>query len=95
MAEYAAPIELDGDWLIDWAGGQRFIKTDLEAETIYAAAAAVKGHASCYSALQMTDNVALFQPLDGVMRSLQKRVRDSFDPQRLFNPGRFHPELDA
>ncbi len=95
VAEYVAPIELDGDWLIDWAGGQRFIKTDLEAETIYAAAAAVKGHASCYSALQMADSVALFQPMDGVMRSLQKRVRDSFDPQRLFNPGRFHPELDA
>jgi hypothetical protein len=25
---------------------------------------------------------------------LQARVRDSFDPDRLFNRGRFHPELD-
>lgn len=95
VPEFTAPMDLEGDWLLDWAGAQRFLKTGLDAEQIYAAASAVKGHASCYSSGQMQASEPLFQPLEGAMLSLQKRIRDSFDANRIFNPGRYHPELDA
>lgn len=94
VPEFTAPMDLDGDWLLDWAGAQRFLKTDIDAELIYAAAAAANGHASCYSSAKMDATVPLFQPLTGGMMALQHRVRDSFDANRIFNPGRYHPELD-
>lgn len=95
VPEFTPPMDLDGDWLLDWAGAQRFLKSNMDAEQIYAAAAAAKGHASCYSSAKMEASVPLFQPLAGAMLSLQKRIRDSFDADRIFNPGRYHPELDS
>lgn len=95
VPEFTAPMALSGDWLLDWAGAQRFLKTDLDGKEIYAAAAAVKGHATCYTSTKMSASEPLFQPLEGAMLSLQKRVRDSFDAGRIFNPGRYHPELDS
>jgi len=87
--------DIDGEWLLDWAGAQRFLKTNTDASTIFSAATAASGHASCYSANKMANNVPLFQPLEGAMLSLQSRLRDSFDAHRLFNPGRYHPEMDT
>jgi len=95
VPEFTEPMDLDGEWLLDWAGAQRFLKTDTDSAKIYAAALAAKGHASCYSSAEMTGTTPLFQPLTGAMLSLQKRVRDSFDANRLFNTGRYHPELDS
>jgi len=95
VPEFAPPLELVGDWLLDWAGAQRYLKTDEPAERIYAACEQHAGHATCYSPENMPEDVALFQPLKGGMQTLQKRVRDSFDAHRLFNPGRYHAELDS
>ena len=111
VADFTPPLDLAGDWLLDWGGAQRWLKTELPAEEIFTKTAAVHGHATYFysgaaarlnaaaDALADTDAVAgdvrpVFQPLSGAMRDLQARVRDSFDPLRLFNPGRFHPELD-
>ncbi len=98
VPEFCPAISIEGtnesDWLLDWAGAQRFLKTDADAASIYAAVASVSGHATCYSANRVAGNAPLFQPLEGAMMLLQSRLRDSFDAHRLFNPGRFHPELD-
>lgn len=95
VPEFVGQLEIEGDWLLDWAGAQRFVKTNAPAAEIFEKAAAVTGHATCYSAAKMNDDDSLFQPLEGATRALQKRVRDSFDINRLFNPGRFHPEVDS
>ena len=94
VPEFAPALELEGEWLFDWAGAQRFLKTDAPAELIYKTAAAVAGHATCYSADTQNGDDPVFQPLLGVERTLHRRIRDSFDADRLFNPGRFHAELD-
>ncbi|MEE9335801.1 MAG: glycolate oxidase subunit GlcE [Granulosicoccaceae bacterium] len=92
VAEYAPVLPLSGDWLYDWSGAQRWLCSDEAPEAIFAAAAAVGGHATRYG----TDDTALrFQPLTGTAQRLQKRLRDSFDADRLFNPGQFHPEFDS
>jgi len=93
VPDYADDLALEGDWLIEWGGAQRWLKSDLPAEQIFAAAQQAQGHATRFS--PTSDASAVFQPLQGAMRTLQQRVRDSFDPLRLFNPGRFHPEIDA
>ena len=93
VADHAPPLELAGEWLYEWAGALRWLKSDMPAERIYDAVGKAGGHAIRYS--QSTDDSPAFQPLSGPMQRLQSRVRDSFDPLRLFNRGRFHPELDT
>jgi len=94
VADHAPGIDLQGSWLYDWAGAQRWLVTDESAHAVFAATAAVKGHATRYGSRESSNNEPSFQPLSGPLQRLQKRVRDSFDPDRLFNRGRFHPELD-
>jgi len=94
VPEFTEQLNIEGDWLYDWAGAQRFLKTNARASDVFAAAAAVNGHATSYSSSLVPTSEPVFQPLAGAMQLLQSRVRDSFDQYRLFNPGRFHPELD-
>jgi len=90
VAEYADALPLEGEWLYDWAGAQRWLCTNEPPERVFNAAANAGGHAIRYGA----DNAATrFQPLAGTALMLQQRLRDSFDAERLFNPGHFHPEL--
>lgn len=93
VSDFAPPLGLAGDWLHEWAGGQRWLLSELSADEIYRVVGAAEGHAMRYSTGQAGEPA--FQPLVGAMQTLQSRVRDSFDPLRLFNRGRFHPELDV
>ncbi len=94
VPEFTGTLDIEGDWLLDWAGSQRYLKSDVSAAEIYAVALDASGHATCYSPELLPADTPLFQPLNGAMQRIQARVRDSFDANRLFNRGRFHPELD-
>ena len=89
---HAAIGSLPGDVLYDWAGAQRWLQTIVKPEEVFRAARALGGHATCYALDDSTN--AGFQPLEPGIASLHRRLRDSFDPSRIFNPGRFHPEVD-
>lgn len=93
VADYMPALDLPGDWLHEWAGGQRWLLTTASVNEVFRVVDEAEGHATRYSVASPDD--AVFQPLNGAMQTLQTRVRNSFDPQRLFNRGRFHPELDA
>lgn len=93
IAEYAPMLDLPGEWLHEWAGGQRWLLTSASADDVFSKVAAASGHATRYSVTGAGE--AAFQPLNGAMQKLQTRLRDSFDAQRIFNRGRFHPELDT
>lgn len=92
VADHAPPVELPGDWLLDWGGAQRWLKTEAPAEQIFKLTEAVGGHATRYSPVAGCEPV--FQPLSGAMQRLQARLRQSFDPHCLLNRGHFHPELE-
>lgn len=92
VADYTPALELTGKWLHEWGGAQRWLISSEPASKIFEVAQAAGGHAMRYG--EGPANEAAFQPLSGPMQRLQQRVRDSFDPLRLFNKGRFHPELD-
>ncbi|MBX2880669.1 MAG: glycolate oxidase subunit GlcE [Granulosicoccus sp.] len=93
VADHAPVLELPGRWLLDWAGAQRWLISDAPAAAVYRAASNAGGHAMRCAGGDLSQPA--FQPLSGAMLRLQSRLRDSFDPQRLFNRGRFHPELDV
>ncbi len=93
VADCQPPLELNGDWLYEWAGGQRWLLTELPAHTVFSVVDAAQGHATRYSASNAKE--PSFQPIEGGLQKLQSRLRDSFDPLRLFNRGRYHPELDV
>jgi glycolate oxidase FAD binding subunit len=87
----SAPLDLDGDWLIDWGGALRWLKTDLPADTIRAAIAKVGGHATLFSGGDREGDV--FQPLPPALLALHQRLKQSFDPAGILNPGRMYPAL--
>ena len=97
VADYAPELALSGEYLYEWAGAQRWLLTSQPSTDIFKVVQAAGGHATRYSLSHTPSqpDEPAFQPLSGGMQRLQKRVRDSFDPQRLFNRGRFHPELDV
>ena len=95
LPELDIPNDPDGTpatVLYDWGGAQRWVKTGVAAQTLFDVALRAGGHATRFSAMGGEPS---HQPLDGISARVQRELRTSFDPQRLFNRGRFHPELDA
>lgn len=86
------PLALDGDSLIDWGGAQRWLGTQLPAAEIRRVAAMAGGHATLWrGAVADTDEV--FQPLPPALLALHRRIKHSFDPAGILNPGRMYAEL--
>ena len=90
-------------WLADWAGGLLWLAVpaandggtaDGGAAAIRAALAAPGGHATLVRgspALRAT--VPVFQPQEAALARLTARVKDSFDPKRILNPGRMYAAI--
>lgn len=69
------------DWLLDWGGAQRWLKSTASAETIQVAAKASGGYASLYRGSGQQRLPELPAPL----LRLQRRLRAAFDPGHIFN----------
>ncbi|MFJ2363213.1 glycolate oxidase subunit GlcE [Pseudomonas sp. NPDC087697] len=82
------PLTLPGDQLIDWAGAQRWLKSD--ALNIQSLAFDLGGHATCYSH-GVSDSP--FQPLAPALLRYHQQLKAQLDPQGLFNPGRMYAEF--
>lgn len=81
-------LPLPGEQLIDWAGAQRWLKSDaLDVQTL---AHELGGHATCYSH-GVTE--APFQPLAPALLRYHRQLKAQLDPQGLFNPGRMYAEF--
>jgi glycolate oxidase FAD binding subunit len=83
------PLSLNGNWLLDWAGTQRWLRTRSSAEVIRDAVAAVGGHATCYSG----HADMAFHPLASGIAGIHQRLKNAFDPDRILNPGRLYPDI--
>lgn len=76
---------LPGDCLLDWAGAQRWLKTDAPADVVQAAASKLGGYATLYQ----TD-AAILAPLSPALAAVQGRIKNAFDPKGILNPGRLY-----
>jgi len=71
--------------LIDWAGGQRWIISNVASEEIKNEAQALKGHAKQFYGNASPEPWAMSsQP---ALAPIHKRLKETFDPKRIFNPG--------
>ncbi len=83
-------LALPGEQLVDWAGAQRWLKSDADAEMIRGIAREVGGHAQCYT-LGVTDSP--FQPLPKLLLRYHRQLKAALDPQGIFNPGHLYSEV--
>ncbi len=83
-------LALPGDQLIDWAGAQRWLKSDAEAALIRRVVGEFGGHASCFSA-GVCDSP--LQPLAAPLLRYHRQLKAQLDPQGIFNPGRMYAEV--
>ena len=91
LPSVAAPLDLPGVQLIEWGGAQRWYRGDAEVQTIRAAALAAGGHASLYRGGDK--QLGVFAPLAPAVAKIHRRLKASFDPSGVFNPGRMYPDL--
>jgi len=77
----------------DWSGGLIWLalpaSADADHEIVRGALGSAGGHATLILAPEgVRGAVPVFQPQPAALNALASRVKDSFDPRRLFNPGR-------
>ncbi|TLX61265.1 glycolate oxidase subunit GlcE [Stutzerimonas nosocomialis] len=83
-------LALPGEQLVDWAGAQRWLKSDADAASIRAIVSEVGGHATCFSA-GVADSP--FQPLEAGLLRYHRQLKSQLDPNGVFNPGRMYAEV--
>jgi glycolate oxidase FAD binding subunit len=87
----AAIPGLAGHWLIDWAGAQRWLVTDEPGDKVRAVAMDAGGHATLFRGA--AEGEAVFQPLEGPLFDLHRRLAAALDPAGVLNPGRTYEGL--
>jgi glycolate oxidase FAD binding subunit len=84
----ASAILLRGEQLIEWGGAQRWLKGATDAASIRRSVGAAGGHATLFRGGDK--GVGVFQPLAPAVASIHDRLKASFDPSHVFNPGRMY-----
>jgi glycolate oxidase FAD binding subunit len=83
------------DFLYEWGGALRWLKSEAAAEVIRKAAADVDGHAVLFrnGSEQNLFQSCIFQPLSPGLLRIHKNLKQAFDPANILNPGKLYPEL--
>jgi glycolate oxidase FAD binding subunit len=83
------------EYYLDWAGGLIWLAHAAKlnvANTIRAAI--IQGHAMLFRAdAKSRSTTEVFQPQPQALHDLSARVKNSFDPKGLFNPGRMYKDI--
>lgn len=83
-------LAVPGEQLIDWAGAQRWLKSEASGHEIRERVSAVGGHAICYS--HGLDE-SPFHPLAAPLLRYHRQLKAQLDPHGIFNPGRMYVEI--
>jgi FAD/FMN-containing dehydrogenase len=87
----ALPQSLGGCQFIEWGGAQRWYRGTAPAALVREAAAAAGGHATLVRAADKS--AGAFTPLAPPSMQIHRRLKQSFDPAGIFNPGRLYAGL--
>ncbi|MYM65960.1 glycolate oxidase subunit GlcE [Pseudoduganella sp. FT55W] len=94
VPSHASAIILRGEQLIEWGGAQRWLKVEDDGEERAAAirrtVAAAGGHATLFRGGDKS--VGVFHPLAPAVAKIHERLKQSFDPAGIFNPGRMYAD---
>jgi glycolate oxidase FAD binding subunit len=91
VAPASTPLAVDGIWLLDWGGAQRWLLSDQPAQDIRQAAASAGGHATLFRGGNRESDI--FHPLPEALLALHRRLKQTFDPAGILNPGRMYREF--
>ncbi len=88
-------LALQGEQLIEWGGGLRWLKPtqNLSVETIRGAAERAGGHATLYRTRDESARAHAFHTPNKVMLNIQRRLKQQFDPAGVFSINRLSPIL--
>ncbi|RMJ04398.1 putative FAD-linked oxidoreductase [Marinobacter litoralis] len=82
---------LNGQWMVDWAGSQRWYRGEAGLSDLEPIAQTAGGQVSLFRGGDRTGEVMHSPP--EALKTIQRRVKQSFDPDGLFNPGRLYSWL--
>lgn len=91
----AAALDLDGRTAHEWGGAQRWlVDSTLAPAVIREATARAGGHAVLFRAPEsLRCREGAFAPLPPALLALHRRLKKTFDPQGILNPGRLYAEF--
>ena len=88
-----APVaDSDGLFAIEWGGGLRWYRTGAAAREMRALAQNAGGHATLFRGAAAVGET-VFTPLPEALLAINQRLKQSFDPSGIFNPGRLYAKL--
>ena len=90
----AAAIHNEDEQLIEWGGALRWKTSNND---LFEQAKRLGGHATRYNLKSNTVNASssdeIFQPLQGGMLAIHRRIKHALDPDNILNPARLYKEL--
>ena len=91
MKSTTPPNVLPEPQVIEWSGALRWIAGSHDAAAIRETARRAGGHATLFRGGDKRAGV--FQPLSPALLKLHRRLKGTFDPNRILNPGRMYPDF--
>lgn len=92
VPQTAPVLDLPESPLVEWHGGQRWVRaTPEQGARIRATAQAAGGHATLFRT-ERADATQRFTPPAPVLATLHERLKKEFDPHGVFNRGRLYPQ---
>ena len=85
------PLPFDAPQALEWNGALRWVRTAADPASVREIARAAGGHATCFRGA--SDATSVFHPLPEPLARLHARLKQTFDPARILNRGRLHPDL--
>jgi len=84
-------LALSGRPFIEWGGAQRWYRGELESDAVRKVASEAGGHATLFRGGDR--NAEVFQPTTPALMAIHHKLKQAFDPDGLFNPGRLYAAL--
>jgi glycolate oxidase FAD binding subunit len=88
VAQTTPPLLPEHAQLVDWGGGLRWLRGELDAAALRRAAQEAGGHATLFRAPDK--RAGAFQPLAPAILKIHRRLKAAFDPAGILNPGRMY-----
>ena len=85
------PLALNGPQLIEWGGALRWVAADIDPALVREQAAHAGGHATLFRGGNKRSGV--FHPLTPALHALHRRLKKTFDPLGILNPGRMYTDF--
>lgn len=83
------PMDIPGDYLVDWGGAQRWLHTQADAQPIRTETQIEGGHAMRFRG----GSGERHHPLPDALQALHRRVKSAFDPANILNPALLYSTL--